>query len=429
MNTSFEASDLQALPVLSPATYPRETRTTIAPAWRFSFSLAFIIAAGILLRLYLPVGFTGVGFDENLYRTYIEIADRIGVFQYPAVAEQFISNQLNPKNNAILPPTRILYIGGGYLYHHVFGLSPLAALHALSAHFSILTLLISAVFCWRVTKRKSLTIVVTALVACAPTQIHMGQHALIDGVFGFWALLVIWLLWENLQKPNNTRWLIAYGGALASLVMTKENSAFVVATLASILALNPWLRSGEVTRRLLITTAAGTLVGLTAVVLAVGGFEQFVMIFSLLKQKVPILPYTIRTGGGPWHRYLIDLLLVSPIVVLLAGAAVLETRRSTVPGQAYAAAFVCLSYAVLALFPDGMNLRFIVMLDTPLRFLAAAQLLALSHRWGRHRTLLLTCVVVALCGYELRQHYVLFVKGALYELVTEGLIHAQGIVK
>ena len=39
---------------------------------------------------------------------------------------------------------------------------------------------------------------VCALMAFAPTQVHMSQHALIDGVFAFWAVTCLWLLWENL---------------------------------------------------------------------------------------------------------------------------------------------------------------------------------------------------------------------------------------
>ncbi len=286
--------------------------------------LGSIIAIGILLRLFLPSGFTSVGFDENLYRTYIGALDEVGVSKYPALIDGFITNQLNPHHQAILPPTRIFYIVGGYLYHHLFGMAPLTALHSLSCHFSILTLVISAAFCWRLTKRWDFTAAVTALVAFAPTQIHIGQHALIDGVFGFWALLVIWLLWENLRQPNSVRWLVGYGAALAALVMTKENAFFVFLAVLGILVGNRWLKLGCVTRQLVLTSFAGATIGFAIVVIAAGGFEQFVLVFELLRQKVPILPYTIHTGGGPWHRYLVDIVLVSPIITVLAVANVLR---------------------------------------------------------------------------------------------------------
>jgi hypothetical protein len=404
-------------------------RVKLWHAWSFPALFGMVLAAGISLRLFLPAGFTGTGFDENLYRTYVMMLDRTGIQHYPDLIAGFIADQLDPRHQAILPPTRMVYIVGGYLYHQLFGLAPLPALHALSCHFSILTLLIAAVFCWRLTRNRAFTTAVTALMACAPTQIHLGQHALIDGFFGFWALLAIWLLWENLRERSNAWWLIAYGAALAVMVMTKENAAFVVAAIMGIFATNHWFGFGRVTRSLVLTTFAGTLAGLIVVVLAAGGVEQYALVFALLKQKVPILAYTIKTGGGPWHRYLIDLILVSPIVVMLAASSVLQARRNNMRGHTYLAAFFCLSYGVLTIFPDGMNLRYMAMLDMPLRFLAGCQLFALSGKWGRHRNLLLAGAVLALCAYDLRQHNILFVKGGLYELVTEGLVRAQGIMR
>lgn len=418
------------------ATLPRAGTVRHAPwrlgglrAWRFPVLIGAILVAGILLRLFLPFGFKGMGFDENLYRTYIVFLDKVGLQHYPALTHAFVADQLNPQRQAILPPTRLVYIVGGYLYHHLFGVAPLAALHALSSLFSILTLLVSALFCWRLTQQRAFTAAVTALAACAATQIHLGQHALIDGVFGFWALLVIWLLWENLKQPNALRWEVAYGLALAGMVMTKENAFFVVAAIGGILVLHRWLKIGQITRRLLVTTFVGALTGITIVIVAAGGVEQFALVFSLLKQKVPILPYTISTGGGPWHRYLIDLILVSPAIVLLASANMLQARGTSSAARRYLTAFSCLSYAALTAFPDGMNLRYIVMLDMPLRFLAATQLFELSARWGRHRNSILVCAVAALCAHDLWQHHVLFAKGGLYELVTEGLVRAQGIIK
>jgi hypothetical protein len=398
-------------------------------AWRFHALLGSIVAAGILLRLFLPYGFHDVGFDENLYRQYILLIDRVGISHYPILIESFIRNQLDPQHQAILPPTRLVYIVGGFLYHQLFGLEPLVALHAIACQFSILTLVLSAVFCWRLTGAGALTAAVTALVACAPTQIHLGQHSLIDGVFGFCALLVVWLLWENLQRPNHLRWLIAYAGSLSLLVMAKESSSFVFAAILAILVINRWANFGRVTRQLVWATLAGALAGFSVVVVAAGGFENFTLIFTLLQRKVPVLPYTILTGDGPWHRYLIDLMLVSPAIMLLAIANLLSPRGWAIPGHSYLAAFTFVIYVILTSFPDGMNLRYILMLDMPLRFFAASQLLAFSQSWGRWRNLLLAGVVLALCTYELHQHYVLFVKGRLYELVSTGLLRAQNILK
>ena len=47
-----------------------------------------------------------------------------------------------------------------------------------------------------------------------------AQHALVDGFFTFWALLTLWMLWENLQAPRSWPWLAAYTLSLAFLVLT-----------------------------------------------------------------------------------------------------------------------------------------------------------------------------------------------------------------
>src|SRR5205814_10464013 len=142
---------------------------------------------------------------------------------------------------------------------------------------SILTLFVSALATWRMTGQRALTIVVTALVACAATEIHLAQHSLIDGVFGFWALLVVWFLWENLKHPNDWCWIIAFGFALAFMVMTKENAFFVFAVLLLMLLGNRWLNFGTVTRRLMFSVFIGSLAGFGVVLIAAGGIENFTL--------------------------------------------------------------------------------------------------------------------------------------------------------
>src|SRR4029077_8899416 len=113
--------------------------------------------------------------------------------------------------------------------------------------FSILTLLVSIAFAWRL-KETKWGVAVCAFLCVAPTQIHMSQHALVDGFFTFWALLVLWLFWENLRAPRDWRWLVGYIVALALLVLTKENSFFVFVALVVLLITNRWLQFGTVTR-------------------------------------------------------------------------------------------------------------------------------------------------------------------------------------
>jgi 4-amino-4-deoxy-L-arabinose transferase-like glycosyltransferase len=256
----------------------------------------------------------------------------------------------------------------------------------------------------------------------------MSQHALIDGFFAFWALLCLWLLWENLRHPDNPRWLIPYTGALALLVLTKENAFFAFFALAVLIVTNHWLRFGRVTRMLLAMTFVGPLIGVAILVNLCGSLETTYQVYRLLVSKASVLPYAIATGDGPWYRYLVDLMLVSPTVLILAvGGAFLLRRTDT--AALYLLIFVVGSYMVMANVRYGMNLRYTNMWDMPLRYLGVLGLTRISMRVSWFPQVWLALGLSVVCLLELHQYEILFVKAPLYELVTGGLLHALHILK
>src|SRR5438105_3910966 len=166
-----------------------------------------------------------LGFDEALYRDYTDKLIRFGLISYPEIIERYREKQ-QTLTGSILPPVRFLYIFFAYLWHEVFGSETLSCLKNVSAVFSMFTLLLAAIFGARL-GGSSYAIGVGALMAFAPTQLHMSQHALVDGFFTFWGMLVLWLLWENLHASRDWRWLVLYTIALTATVLTKENAFFV----------------------------------------------------------------------------------------------------------------------------------------------------------------------------------------------------------
>jgi 4-amino-4-deoxy-L-arabinose transferase-like glycosyltransferase len=413
---------------------------------RFLYIAALLItlALGIFLRLpfqlfnsstgpssalrpiHLQPMFTGIGFDEGLYRGYVNSLTTAGLTNYPSIVDRYIEVQ-KTLPGSILPPVRFLYIFVAYLWHSIFGTEALAALHNVAALFSILTLILSTVFAWRL-KGPACALGIAALMSFAPTQIHMSQHALVDGFFTFWALLCLWLLWENLKAPKHLVWLTAYVVALFGLVLTKENSFFVFVALVVILLVNRWFQFGAVNRELVLATILGPLLGLVALIFLAGGINNLATTYQLSVSKNYQLPYAILTGDGPWHRYLIDLFLVSPIVLLLALGAIFRLDRTQKP-EIFVTLFIAASYLIMCNLKYGMNLRYANMWDMPLRFLAFTQIAALASLLKSQRTLLTSVAVVVICAAELRQYIILFVQYPLYELVPEGLLRALNILK
>ncbi len=392
----------------------------------FFIAIALVSLAGIALRIYPSSTFTAIGYDEGLYSGYVNNLISSGLTSYPDFAESYVKRQ-QELPAAILPPTRFLYIFSAYLWHQATGEEALVALHRVSCLFSILLLFAAGAFAWRLGGPR-IALAVLALMACAPTQIHMSQHALIDGFFAFWATLSLWFLWENLRQPNNLRWLILYTASLALMVITKENAVFAYAGLLALIGANRWLRFGTVTRPLLLLTLAGPLLGLVVLIALCGSATTFINTYWLLVAKASVLPYAIATGDGPWYRYLLELLLVSPLVFLLAWGAIFRLKLGNKEAL-FLVVFVSATYLVMCNVRYGMNLRYTNMWDMPLRYLAVLCLCDLTQWFRRYQATAIVLAVTLLGAFDLRQYHIFFVKYGLYELVTAGLLRAVQILK
>jgi 4-amino-4-deoxy-L-arabinose transferase-like glycosyltransferase len=391
------------------------------------FVVAFILIglAGITLRIYPSASFTGLGYDEGLYRGYVTNLIDHGLTSYPDFAENYVETQ-QKLPAVILPPTRFLYIFSAYLWHEVTGADALLSLHRISCLFSILLLFASAGLTWRLAG-PAWALGVFALMSCAPTQIHMAQHALIDGFFAFWATMCLWFLWENFRKPNDPLRLTLFAVCLALMVLTKENAVFAYVGLFALLAANRWLHFGTITRTLLLVTVVGPLAGLVILIFLCGSAETFVATYRLVVSKASVLPYAIATGDGPWYRYLVDLLLASPVIFLLAWAAIFRLKFTAKPSL-YLLMFVVSTYLLMCNIRYGMNLRYTNMWDLPLRYLALGCLVDITRSF-RRREIFLVVAVLVLCAIDLRQYFIFFVQHDLYELITAGLLRALQILK
>jgi 4-amino-4-deoxy-L-arabinose transferase-like glycosyltransferase len=418
----------------APEAYPRKIDIVL---------LAIIFALGIFLRItpqafspgapfhflaaiHPQPAFNKIGFDEGLYREYVNALSKDGLGSYPDIVQGYIEVQKD-LTGSILPPLRFLYIFTAYSWHLIFGSESLDALRQVASFFSMLTLALATVFTWRL-RGPAWAIAIAALMTAAPTQIHMSQHALVDGFFTFWALLALWLLWENLQAPRNWRWLVGYIIALALLALTKENSFFVWVALIALLVANRWLQFGTVTRELVIGTVLGPLLGVVILIFLAGGVDIFIQSYQLSVGKNFQLHYAILTGDGPWHRYLVDLLLVSPIILILAFGTVFRLNRAMKP-ELFMSIFIAASYLVMCNVKYGMNLRYANMWDLPLRFLAFSQIAAMASFVKQSRAAIIAVVVVLLAAIELHQYMVLAVRYPLYELITHDLLQALQILK
>jgi hypothetical protein len=422
------------------------TASSVPPACqrRLAIGVALLIfGIGALIRLTAGFAYKDAGFDEAVYRDYIMMIEKVGPWEYPNICEYYLIGQRDPANEAKLPPTRVLYIFSGWAAKRLsFGDAPAAdltkpnaaardpsfiSLRRVSMLFSILVVGLSGIAAWRMVEPR-VGLGVMALAAASPLGIHMGKHAFVDGFFGFWATLCVWLLWENLQRPNQVRWLIALAAALALMVTAKENAIFVYLAMCGIVGMNHWTKFGTATRNLVLAGVLGPLLGLLFLVTLAGGITPFLEIFQLFITKAKTLEFGILHGDGPWFRYLFELILMEPVVTVLALTALVTLPRKA-PVFGYLLTFTIISYAIMCKLRYGMNVRFATIWALPITVFAVAQVLYFTDRLGRHARVSAIALIGFMSAYSLRQYNVFFVDYPIYEPIPISTLRAVDILK
>jgi 4-amino-4-deoxy-L-arabinose transferase-like glycosyltransferase len=416
------------------------------PSLRIALA-ALLLASGFALRLIPSAGFGGIGFDESLYRRYVLLIDRLGLGALPDICDAYVEELRQPGAMMKLPPTRFLYIFTGWTWKRAFyGDAPpvdlkaepgrahedpaLASLHQVAAVFSCLFLLLCGGLAFRMFGGDR-ALAVLAIVAFSPIPLHMAQHALVDGFYAFWATLALGLLWENLRRPGSLPLLAAFSATLALNVVAKENSFFVVTALAALAGLAAFVPKFGFPRPspgLAVAFVVGPLAGLAVLINVAGGLPEFAALYKVMVEANLRLPYAIATGDGPWFRYLIDLVIANPLVLLLAvGGAFVAMPASR--ELRFLFAFVALTYAMMCNVRYAMNLRYTTIWELPLAALAAGGVAAIAGgagRWGRAAN---AGIIALVAAHGLRLYQTLSVDYRLYELVTQDLLKALSVLK
>jgi 4-amino-4-deoxy-L-arabinose transferase-like glycosyltransferase len=394
--------------------------------WSLIF-LVVILGAGIFLRAWPSTGFKQVGYDEGVYARYVKTALQEGISSYPEIVSAYAQWQTE-RPDAVVPPTRVTFLVPAVVLAEVFGLKPLAALHGVALASSILLLLATAAIGYRLGGTKRM-LVLTALMAVAPLQIHLAQRSLVDGCFAFWAVLCAWFLWENLQKPAQSGWLLAYGASLFALVLTKENAAFVFLALVVVSIVFAVLKFGRLNWPLVFVTVIGPGLAVLFLAMLFGGVGEWISFYRAFVHKSATLSYVVKLQDGAWYRYLVDFTLLSPCVVALAFGALFQIGKESKP-DIFWSVFLGASFIAMSSVPYGMSLRFAAYWDLPLRWLAASQLLLLAGRFPRIKPgAILLGLVLILAAVDLLQYWRYFVHGGIYDPVSFQLIRASKLVK
>jgi len=371
-----------------------------------------------------------INFDEQVYVAYVDRLAEHGITSYPSVFHDYVE-RVSKAEIVFLPPSRAGYVVPAWALTKLTKWNSYEALRMVSAMGSFLFAMAGFFFARRwVTSRMALAVL--GLLVCAPLQIHLSQFAFIDGVAAFWTLLTVASVWECFQQPRRIGWALTAGfGAWGLLITKQEIAVFVALFLIVALVLGKRLGFSTDRRPAFIALASGGILGVFALVLMAGGVSVFWETFRIYIERSPQIPYAIATGDGPWNRYLIELFILSPLVILLALCGIFRGQPTGSVGR-YWLLFLVTTYVVMCNVQYGMNLRYTAMWDFPLALFAVMAISSLTTR--RRRPMIWAATLTGVvCLVTFRQYNVIFRDNAiahdLYDPLPEFMLRAVRILK
>ena len=400
----------------------------------FAIVALLIVIAGISFRILPDFGVPdNLTLDERLYIFNVRMVQKIGIFQYPAVIQYYLQSE--SKAGMVLLPAHPLHFR-----HARLGLGcPLPLRPANVAPLRLDSFLGPELLPLRILRLSPRRPAPRPLGRCAHGCRSHGADACPPRT-GRWGLRLHRPLFalapvgEHAAAQHRLGWLAAYAGSIAFMVLTKENAFFAAVGLCGILGvatLFPGLNIGKATWSTFAATIAGGALGAGVLLCLAGSPGDLIQVYRLVVVKAELMKFAHESGGGPWFHYLVDLMLVSPTVLIPAMGGIFTLRKESRQGI-YLLLFVFFSYAVMINVRNGMNLRYATMWDMPLRYLAAGMILQMGD--GFRRIPMLTNVfliglVALVAGFELHQYWLLFVRHDIGEPITQYLMWATEIVR
>ena len=357
------------------------------------------------------------GADEGYYLRYASYIGEHGLGGFADLFKNYIENQ---KDWLYPNPLRMGFIALSSVWLKIFGYSFLNL-----AYFSLFSfcvfLIISFYFAAKYFDEK-ITLLLAILLAFSPLNMAMARRALLDSTFNLFSIFSIWLFFGLLKKRTLLKHIL-FILIYSFTILVKETGVL----LSLFFALYLIFYKGK-KYFLSVTLFPFLIVGSTYIILA-GGLSNVTDMIKIILTSPGHNEYAILFGSGPWFRYLIDYILLSPWVVILSSGFVfwyLASKEYDERVSYFLLAFVVLFFS-LNFFTK--NVRYLMILDMPMRLFSVLMLKKLFEaRFPKQAFILLSVSVVAIAAFDYLNFYNLFARGEIYDPVSYWLLRGQHII-
>jgi 4-amino-4-deoxy-L-arabinose transferase-like glycosyltransferase len=399
---------------------PDPARAPLALPW---LRLVPVLALAMAMVLATPVTTWRSGADEGFYLGYAARIAAEGPGGFPRLFREYLSD---PVGSQLFPsPARLTAIGVDAVAVRLDGPRYQALAHVSLLAFLGLVALVFAGARPLLGDRGALACAL--LVATSPLGLGMARRALTDSLNAALLIACLGLVIHGLASRRGARWWAATAGAYALAFLGRELNLILVPMSLVFVAID----AGRHRRRPSATAIA--CVSLVPAVLA-GGLLAFAaggagMAWQALAAVVTqpgSNEYALRYGGGPWFRYLIDHLLLSPWTTLLYVAWVGYAIGTRLDDDELLAWTLVPPLFLLCAVPFAKFVRWTLFLDVPIRVGAVALLVA--HAGGARARAVVGLAILGLVASQLLGFYRVFVAADVYDPTSFGLLTLRGFL-
>lgn len=365
--------------------------------------------------------------DEGYYFKYAKAVKDYGVGQFPLLLKRHLADK---KPNPYPHPGRIGHTLITSLWLRIFP-DTFRSLARLSFVCFVLFLLCSFHFSKKFWGH-NVAYLYTVLLSCSPLIMTSGRRVLQESILNlFWAI-TLWSFLDFLTKKKLSKFIL-FLAVYSFSITIKETSitllpffalSFLVCKYAYKQPFSYWYLAVLLTIPFILTGFA--------YIIFMGGLAN---ILSLLKYLLALNLseaniYSLYTRG-PWYRYIIDFLMLSPLTTLLAIGYlfyILASRRF-VQKTVYWGLYLVVVFAVFSSMKYAKVVRYVMNLDIAIYLFTVWALFELFRQKNRvyQGYLVLAAVVLIYCNNYFNFLY-LFVIQRLYDPISYWLLILQKII-
>jgi 4-amino-4-deoxy-L-arabinose transferase-like glycosyltransferase len=394
----------------------------------FQRCIILLLLLGVVVFMTLhPIRYSVFGptSDEGYYYKYASLVVRKGQGAFSTLISWYASSDEARKHPA---PIRAGYILLSAFLFEIFG-NPNYRILAFISSVSFFYFLCICFYYIRKYFDLDTALLSVLLLASSPLMLGLSRRALIESPLNMLWGLTVWLFLDVLLKPDRYSY-IFFLGALIVSIMFKETSLILIPFFVAAGILGR--RQGAVIR---VSQIWGTVIcPLVCVFLfyawLYGGWgvlkTAFMAIAKTHLSSDNTSAYAINYCSGPWFKYLVDFLLVTPVETVLfigyVGCLCID-REILDLKKVYFLSYFVYVYGVLNMLSHTKVVRYVVNLEMVMAVFAILMLAEIFKRMGgkkgRH-FLFIACLGIFL--YNLFSFYDVFYKSSLLDPISHHLL-------